>query len=636
MNTNSNIRVNIIGEFQKKGFNDAQKATTGLEKSFKRMAGALAAAFSVRAVTQFAKASLKAFKEDEKAALRLSQTVKNLGLGFADPSIKNYIASLERSANISDDVLRPAMEKLLRTTQSVTQSQQLLNLALDISRGTGTDLVTVASDLSRAYVGQTRGLAKYNIGLTQAELKTKSFSELQEILLKQFSGQSAAYLETYAGKVEALTIAYGNAQEVIGEGLADAFLRLSGDGGIKSATNAMADFANEISNVITGISVMLEKLNAVTTWGGWKLFKISNIPVAGAWLEFFSEAGKKEKANQVIANPTQRVSPRAVEAASAAADKAAAKRQRELIALQKKAEREAARRAAAAAKREREQQALRRAGTVFDMENIQIVAAMQGKIDGEQRLRLTALLAINTKNAEAAEKLSSAVLAANAPALANLGIMVKAGDTIDDVIKKIINSQANLALLGMGITDIPKAKNPFEDWTSIIAAILADIGKVTAAINNIPKYNPTGANVVNPNTVTSVTPNAVVSTPAQIIAAVKESLPPAYAGTSLATDPNILATARLTAQLDSIMTQNALTNQLASDRYTAMLESIQLANQVTNDLSAARYAAMQEYYVTVNVAGNVTTQTDLVKAVQDGLYQSQKTGTSVLYSSTAI
>ena len=234
-----NIRIDIASEFKDRGFKQANKASIGLDRQFKKLAGTFAAVFSVRAITQFGKAALKAFQEDEKAAFRLSQTVKNLGLGFADPSIKAYISNLENSANISDDVLRPALEKLLRTTQSVTQSQQLLNLALDISRGTGVDLVTVASDLSRAYVGQTRGLAKYNIGLTQAELKTKSFAELQAILTKQFTGQSAAYLDTYAGKVEALSIAYDNAREIIGEGLADAFMLLSGDTGIASATNAM-------------------------------------------------------------------------------------------------------------------------------------------------------------------------------------------------------------------------------------------------------------------------------------------------------------------------------------------------------------------------------------------------------------
>ena len=40
--------------------------------------------------------------------------------------------------------------------------------------------------------------------------------------------------------------------------------------------------------------------------------------------------------------------------------------------------------------------------------------------------------------------------------------------------------------------------------------------------------------------------------------------------------------------------------------------------------------------VNVNVAGNVTTQNDLVSSITNALYQRQKDGQSILYSSTAI
>ncbi len=85
-------------------------------------------------------------------------------------------------------------------------------------------------------------------------------------------------------------------------------------------------------------------------------------------------------------------------------------------------------------KRRRLELARKRAQTIFDMENIQIVAALQGKIDGEQRTRLVTLLALNTENYKAAEKLADVVIRLNEPALRNLGVMIEAGDSVDDLL----------------------------------------------------------------------------------------------------------------------------------------------------------------------------------------------------------
>ena len=222
------LRILIIGEFKgKKDFKDADNSVKGLNKSFKRLAGAAGIGLSTAAIVNFGKKSVQAFIADEKAASQLAVAVKNLGLAFETPRIEQFISEMSRASGVADDVLRPSMQKLLQTTGSVTKSQELLTQALDISRGSGIDFETVVEDLTKAYVGQTRGLNKYKLGLSQAELKTSSFADLQERLNKQFTGSNAAYLETYAGKLGLITTAAGEAQETIGKGLIDAFTILS-------------------------------------------------------------------------------------------------------------------------------------------------------------------------------------------------------------------------------------------------------------------------------------------------------------------------------------------------------------------------------------------------------------------------
>jgi hypothetical protein len=134
------LRIPIISEFKgQNAFNKANKATSTLEKSTAKLGKALLAAFSVQKITQFGKAAAKAFIEDEKAAIRLAQSVKNLGLAFEIPNLETFISQMANASGVTDDQLRPSLQRLLQTTGSVTKSTELLTQALDISRGSGVD-----------------------------------------------------------------------------------------------------------------------------------------------------------------------------------------------------------------------------------------------------------------------------------------------------------------------------------------------------------------------------------------------------------------------------------------------------------------------------------------------------------------
>ena len=181
--------INAVSTFDGKALAKAEKTVASFGKN---VAKSLGFAFGTAAVVAFGKASVKAFAEDEAAAVRLTQAVNNLGLGFEDTRITRFIADLEKSASVADDVLRPAFQSLLSTTGSVTKSQDLLNLALEISAGSGVDAAEVAKDLSLAYLGQSKGISKYNTGLTKTELAAAGFLTIQEKLTAQYSGQNAA------------------------------------------------------------------------------------------------------------------------------------------------------------------------------------------------------------------------------------------------------------------------------------------------------------------------------------------------------------------------------------------------------------------------------------------------------------
>ena len=256
----ADVRIDIAAQFVgKKAFKEAETSTDRLTKNVKGLAKGLLAVYSAQKILSYAKASVKAFAEDDKAATALGTTLKNLGLAYGSNigTVNGYISRLEMQTGVLDDELRPAMDRLLRATGDVTKSQELLSLALDISAGTGKSVTQVSQSLQKAYLGQTQALGRLGVGLSRAELTTSSFEEIQARLATLFAGQATAAADTYAGSLAKLTIAGNNAKEIIGEGLVDALKTATGSStvdpvisGINAIANAIANLARETGDFI--------------------------------------------------------------------------------------------------------------------------------------------------------------------------------------------------------------------------------------------------------------------------------------------------------------------------------------------------------------------------------------------------
>jgi hypothetical protein len=120
---------------------------------------------------------------------------------------------------VADDQLRPAMQRLAVSTKSTEEAQKLLNLALDISKGRGIELETVANALGRAQDGNTTALGRLGLGLSKAELSTLSFTQVQEKLSDLYGGAAAANAETFQGKIDRLKVGFDEAKESLGVAL---------------------------------------------------------------------------------------------------------------------------------------------------------------------------------------------------------------------------------------------------------------------------------------------------------------------------------------------------------------------------------------------------------------------------------
>jgi hypothetical protein len=258
----SNIVIDIAAQFTgKPAFKKADTAVSQLNKTTQNLGKTLTRTFGTAAVLAFGRASVKAFAEDDKAATSLGQTLKNLNLAYGSNigTVNGFINRLEAQTGVLDDELRPAMDRLLRATSSVTKAQELLGLSLDIAAGTGKSVTQVSQSLQKAFLGQTQALGRLGVGLTKAELSSSSFEEIQERLTTLFAGQATAAAETFAGQLDKLTIAANNAKETIGKGLFDAISALSG-GSFSNGVNNIDKLATGIADTLRNVGLLIGKL----------------------------------------------------------------------------------------------------------------------------------------------------------------------------------------------------------------------------------------------------------------------------------------------------------------------------------------------------------------------------------------
>ena len=296
-----NLIVSAVSTFDNKGLKKGQKEISLFDKQVKKLGTTFAGVFGAQALLNYGKNAVKAFMADEKAAKSLELQLKNTGNAFAAPSVEYYIANLQKVTGVLDDELRPAFQQLLTATGSITQSQEALNTALDISAATGKSLTEVSAALSRGFAGNTTGLSRLGAGLSKATLKTGNMEKILAELNQKFSGQAAARLDTYAGKMDLLTVATENFKEEIGRGLLDALSALGKDKNIENTTNQMDALGASIGDAIYGAGLLIAKLDGLVnkvSGGGLKdLIKIlqPGFLLGEKGFEFLSSTGANER-----------------------------------------------------------------------------------------------------------------------------------------------------------------------------------------------------------------------------------------------------------------------------------------------------------------------------------------------------
>jgi len=223
------------------------------------VAGAAAAAYAGKLLVDGVKAAI----EDEAAQVKLATAIKNVtdATDATVASVESYITQTALAVGVSDDELRPSFARLVKSTGDVEAAMNLQKIALDASVGSGKSLETTSNLIAKAYDGNIGALAKLDIGLTAAELKTMSFDEALGVLSATYEGSANEQADTFAGKMDRLKIAFDEGKETVGAFVLDAvtpMVTLFVDKVIPTLSTLATDIGEDLQPVFENIGTFIK------------------------------------------------------------------------------------------------------------------------------------------------------------------------------------------------------------------------------------------------------------------------------------------------------------------------------------------------------------------------------------------
>lgn len=281
------IKITFDADFDelKKGVKGAQDEVEGFGSKvgdFAKKAGAAFALAGAAAAAYAGKLLIDGVKSaiaDEAAQAKLATTLQNV-TGATEAQIaatESYITKTALATGVTDDDLRPSLDRLIRSTKDVTEAQRLQQIALDVSAGTGKSLSAVSEALAKAYDGNFAALKKLGVPIDESILKTKDFDAAMLALSTTFENQASIQANTFQGKLARLTVAFDEAKETVGSYILDAI------------TPLISTFVDKGIPAITAVAETLGKTLGPAFGNIFRVLRDDLLPILRAWWTFLYE-----------------------------------------------------------------------------------------------------------------------------------------------------------------------------------------------------------------------------------------------------------------------------------------------------------------------------------------------------------
>lgn len=589
------VAINFLTKFDKKGLERATKELKGFDKfvasSTYRLtafgkAGAVAAAAGLAIL---AKNSVAAALQQEKLDKSLKLTLGTIGKGGLSGEVSKFIAGLQSATNVSEEQLVPAMQQLITQTGDLESSQTLLKTALDVSAGTGKDLSSVLDAITKAAVGNYKSIGALGVGFTAAQAKAMGFTDVM-LELGKYTGSAEEATKTLDGQIKAFRISAGEATETLGTGFLNAYAIISGGRPlIQDLGKDLEDVAGSFSNIFVGLAESTKK-KGLGVYGD--LFKVAIEGLVGesGTLQELERQGKralglnKETANQREDRVSSTKKLLTYEEIIANIQKNILKNEK-LTTKEKSAQ-------AALDKKKAEISAM------FDIEKINLQAALSRKLTAEDELRVKIL-----------QKLSDGTAAAvnEAQRYADVLKVIEDGKISDAEIVALAKTWGiTTTEVVLYISKLMTANDELRKMIGLAASVNVGGGGATSAAVN--KYDQIQSKLTAQNIAMGIEPGAAAGLAA--------------------------SSARLQAQADAYFKAHPEIDPLTGARRVALADGgivTAPTNALIGEAGAEAVIPLDKFgamgtVVNVNVAGSVISEGQLQSVIQDALYNLNRTG----------
>jgi hypothetical protein len=194
------------------------KAMDRLKSAALKVGAALAAAFALNKIKAFGAEAVRQAMQSQDAWSNLSGTIEALGGSWADleEKYRSAAATFEKVTVYGDDDFASGVQRLTSLTGNAALSFENMGLAADVAaRFYKGEMAPAIEIVGRALTGQTRQLRQLGI---VAETAEEGLAELA----RRTSGAAADRMNTFAGRVQQLGVAWANFQKAVGFAMIEA------------------------------------------------------------------------------------------------------------------------------------------------------------------------------------------------------------------------------------------------------------------------------------------------------------------------------------------------------------------------------------------------------------------------------
>jgi hypothetical protein len=301
----ADVKIDIAAEFTgKKAFRQAETATDKLVNTTKKLAGALGLAFGTQAIVNFGKLAVKASLDQQAEQHRLNQLLK-VGVGASTQEVailNDQAAALEKIGVVTGGNITQTQSQLATFNLQVDTIKALTPAILDYvtaekgATASTADFKSMTNGLAQALNGNFASLTRVGFVLdenTKKQIANGTEAERANALVKVLNSTYKDFnknlRDTDAGKMQVLSNAAEEAATIIGTGLLDALKGLGEDNSVDQLAKNMQNVAIYTADVIRGIGVLTEKLKSLPVLSG---LNVGMIPILGTYLEVLRGLGK--------------------------------------------------------------------------------------------------------------------------------------------------------------------------------------------------------------------------------------------------------------------------------------------------------------------------------------------------------